>query len=370
MSVSGPDIEVVVREGPDIVETRRCRTMRMPDGRPGAVWRGLVYPVQNGNCIEANGEALPPAACMGGSKPPSGSTDFASIHGDDEAYVLLTGPVAVRDEAAASLRGAGVTVLRAGRYLGDPVDGFAADWFIRFEKPTSDEPIDDLLARVLGRRRAQAEIEPETASEARLRLLRDELARARGREAALRKELAEARAATRPSNDKAAADTLLGELAEEQRLRQEAEVARATAEAALEAARAELELAQAAPVAPHQAPPRTRLHDEIADVIGSLLPNLNLLRDSLTVAASEYASRKALYRSLAELTSVGGRLPPNWKSVQGAAGWWERHVSDGQANTGRLYALHVEEVRRWDVLISDKAEQPRDMVWLRKHAPN
>src|SRR5579871_3051781 len=76
---------------------------------------------------------------MGGTKPPSGRTDFASIHGGAEAYVLLTGPFAVRDEAAASLRGTGVTVLRAGRYLGDPVDGFAADWFIRLERPTSDE---------------------------------------------------------------------------------------------------------------------------------------------------------------------------------------------------------------------------------------
>jgi hypothetical protein len=81
------------------------------------------------------------------------------------------------------------------------------------------------------------------------------------------------------------------------------------------------------------------LHDEIADVLSSLLPSLNLLRDSLTVAASEYASRRALYRSLAELASVESRLPPNWKSVQSATGWWERHVSDGQANTGRLYAL-------------------------------
>ncbi|HXT79192.1 MAG TPA: hypothetical protein VN702_06490, partial [Acetobacteraceae bacterium] len=73
--------------------------------------------------------------------------------------------------------------------------------------------------------------------------------------------------------------------------------------------------------------------------------------------------------SLAELVSVEGRLPPNWKSVQGAAGWWERHVSDGQANTGRLYALYVGDLRRWDVLISDKAEQPRDMTWLKKHMP-
>jgi len=129
------------------------------------------------------------------------------------------------------------------------------------------------------------------------------------------------------------------------------------------------ERAQSLLATPGQRLPRTRLHDEISDVLPSLLPHVNLLRDSLTVAASEYTSRKALYRSLAELGSVVSRLPPSWKSVQSALGWWERHVSDGQASTGRNYALYVAEARRWDVLISDKAEQPRDMAWLRRRPP-
>jgi hypothetical protein len=157
----------------------------------------------------------------------------------------------------------------------------------------------------------------------------------------------------------------LSELAEEQRLRHEAASGKAIAEEALAVAYAELEKARSAPAVARQAPPRTRLQDEIADLLGCLLPNLNLLRDSLTVAASEYASRKALYRSLAELASTDGRLPPNWKAVQGASRWWERHVSDGQDNTGRLYAQYGSETRQWHVLISDKAEQPRDMAWLR-----
>jgi hypothetical protein len=363
VSISIPDIEIAVREDSKILQTRRCRTMLVPDGRAGAVWRGLVYPVHEGNHIDIGGEAFPLAACRGGTDSPPAGAGFASIQGADEAYVVLAGPVAVREEAAASLQAAGITVLRAGRYLGDPVDGFGADWFIRFEKPDSDEPLDDLLARVLGRQRAQTATEPETASEARLRLLRDELARARDREAALRSELAGARAVARPA---IGTEALSSELAEEQRLRHEAESGRAVAEAALAAAYAELETTPAAPAIPRQAPPRTRLQDEIADALGSLLPNLNLLRDSLTVATSEYASRKALYRSLAELAFVNGRLPPNWKAVQGASRWWERHVSDGQDNTGRLYAQYVPETRHWHVLISDKAEQPRDMAWLRR----
>jgi hypothetical protein len=164
-------------------------------------------------------------------------------------------------------------------------------------------------------------------------------------------------------------DALRVEIANEHRLRDEAEAGRVVAEAALEAARAELETARAASSPLHLAPPRTRLQDEIADILGTLLPNLNLLRDSLTVAASEYASRKALYRSLAELAAGEGRLPANWKPVQGTTGWWERHVSDGQDNTGRLYAQFLRSDRRWDVLISDKAEQPRDMAWLRRNTP-
>jgi hypothetical protein len=100
----------------------------------------------------------------------------------------------------------------------------------------------------------------------------------------------------------------------------------------------------------------------------TLLPRLNFERDSLTVAASEYANRKALYRSLGEL-AVSERLPANWKAVQGAAGWWERHVSNGQDNTGRLYAHFHSPHRRWNVLISNKAEQARDMIWIGRSAP-
>ena len=135
MSVAGQDIEIDVREGPDILETRRCRAMLMPDGRVGAVWRGLVYPVREGNHIDINGEALPPTACIAGTAGPQANASFASIEGDGEAYLLLAGPTSVREEATASLRASGIAVLRAGRYLGDPVEGFAADWFIRFEKP-------------------------------------------------------------------------------------------------------------------------------------------------------------------------------------------------------------------------------------------
>jgi hypothetical protein len=369
MSLAGYDAEIIVCDGSERLEIRRCRMIALPDGRAGAVWRGLVYPTYRGNHIDIASEAWPPTACISGanSLPDSG---FASVQGAAEAYLLLSGSVAVREAAAASLRAAGVFVLRAGRYLGDPIDGLSADWFVRFEKPAGDGPLDELLARVLGRQRVRQDTPPEKAPETRLRLLQDELARARERATALRSELASARVmATRHASAASNGDVLRTEIANEQRLREVAEAGKAAAEAALEATLAELEVVRAGAALPRPTAPRTRLHDEISGVLETLLPNLNLLRDSLTVAASEYASRKALYRSLAELAAGAGRLPANWKAVQGIAGWWERHVSDGQDNTGRLYALFLRGDRRWDVLISDKGEQSRDMVWLRRYAP-
>lgn len=335
--------------------------MLLPNGATGALWRGLVYPVGDHNDIDIAGEAVPPAACVAERARPPESLGFASIQGVDEVYLLLSGPIAVREAAAASLRAAGIAVLRAGRYLGDPVDGFAADWFVRFERPPGGEAVDSVLSRILGAQRVAQQGEPEAASEIRQRLLQEELAAARLREAGLRSELASARAAAAQSNVIASEGELRSEIPREQQLRYEAEAARAAAEAALETAQAESLRAR-------QPARRTRLQDEIAVVLEALLPNLALLKDSLTVVAVEYTSRKALYRALAELAHGDGRLPANWKAVQGATGWWERHVSDGQDNTGRLYASFASKDRRWDVLISDKGEQARDMAWLRRYS--
>lgn len=209
----------------------------------------------------------------------------------------------------------------------------------------------------------------ESATETRLRLVQDELARARSREAGLRSELMKVNVAlARRATNADESGSLRDEIESEQRLRHLAEAAQAAAEAALASMRAELETAIAEPPV-RQPAPRTRLNDEISVVLETLLPNLNLLRDSLTVAATEYPSRKSLYRALVELAAAEGRLPPTWKAVQRATAWWERHVSDGQDNTGRLYAQWLTGQRRWDVLISDKAEQFRDMIWLRRRSP-
>ena len=363
-------IDVVIRDGTDTLETRRCRTMALPDGRVGVVWRGLVYPLLDNNEIDVSKEALPPAHCMPSGVAQPDYHGFASIIGADEVYLLVAGPITVREGAAARLRAAGISVIRTGRYLGEPVDGLAADWFIRFEKPITDETVDSLLARVLDQERVRQSVQPETATEARLRLVLDEMARARQRETMLRSELANATAALgKRTTDTNVDDRLREEIAREQYLRREAEAARVAAEAALATAEAALEVVRADPHLPPQPSPRTRLPDEIAALLEAVLPNLKLLRDSLTVALVEYAGRKSLYRSLAELMAGEGRLSAAWKSVQGATGWWERHVSNGQDNTGRLYARWAADRPGWDVLISDKGDQSRAIAWLRRHAP-
>ena len=362
MRSSDQEIRIVVRDGTARLEAGHCRVLLLPNGATGALWRGLVYPVGEDNGIDIAGEAFAPGLCRAPQPGGAGSTGFAVIEGAEEAYLLLSGPVAARETAAARLRAAGLSVLRTGRYLGDPVDGIAADWFVRFEISTGGEPVAPLISRILEVPPASLDRAPDGDSEPRWRLLRDELAAVRAEAAGLRAELSRAKtAADQAAEAPNERESLRDEVARERRLREMADAARAAAEAALEDERT-------APVPSRLPSHRMRLQDEIAVVLETLLSNLNLVRDSLTVAAVEYSSRRALYRALAELAGAVGRLPSQWKAVQGATAWWERHVSDGQDNTGRLYARFVSSSQRWEVLISDKAEQTRDIAWLRRNS--
>jgi hypothetical protein len=94
------------------------------------------------------------------------------------------------------------------------------------------------------------------------------------------------------------------------------------------------------------------------------MTEVRLMRDSLIVIAAEFSNRRALYRALAELRTINGRFPPTWKKLKGLDDWWERHTSDGQDDAGRVYARLGPSERIWDVLISHKSEQSRDIAWL------
>lgn len=346
---------IAIFNGSQVFETRECALVRLPDGREGAIWRGLAYPLElpDGR-IDIGSEAFPPGDCVhreasvGATQP-----NFAVIEGIEEAYVLLSGPGIACETAAGTLKGSGYEVIRTGRYLGDPVDGLEADWFIRVTKPKGQESLSALLTDVLAGQPISVPSH-ETLGEYRVRLITSELASVKAREAALRAEVTRLRLElSNIGQTQTEIDELRAAIEIERSLREEADLA------ALAAAQLANETRVDRPIAPPG-----KLKNEIEVVFETLLPGVRLIRDSLIVIAAEFSNRRALYRGLAELRTVAGRLPPTWKKLKGLDQWWERHMSDGQDDAGRIYVRYSNADRIWDVLISHKSEQTRDVAWL------
>jgi hypothetical protein len=339
-----------------LFETRDCSLVRLPDGREGAIWRGLAYPLElPDHRIEMGGEAFPPGDCVhrdASIRAPQ--ANFAVIEGVEEAYVLLSGPSLSCEAAAGALKASGYNVLRTGRYLGDPVDGLEADWFIRITKPKDErESLPVLLTEVFAGQ-AMAIHSHETFGEYQARLIAGELASAKAREAALRAEVARLKLELASGGQtQAEIDELRAAIELERSLRQDADLA----------AFAAAQLANEARVDRQIVPPG-KLKNEIEVVLETLLPGMRLMRDSLIVIAAEFSNRRALYRGLAELQIANGRPPPTWKKLRGLDAWWERHMSDGHDDAARVYARLGDSGQTWDVLISHKSEQTRDIAWL------
>lgn len=355
-------ISVSIYDGAQLVERRDCRTTLLPDQRTAAIWRGLAYPLLEGERIDIAGEAVVP----GTASPPAvgasrADARFTMVEGVGEAYLLIQGSVIDREQAAARLAAGGLTVLRHGRYLGDLVDGLAADWFVRFQSPSAaPQPLADHIRTLLDGLLRPAEA-PASMAELRLRLVEGELAQAKAAAASLKTEVARLRLALAEQASAPIQDDG-GEVAE--RLRAEVDdLQKALAEEAKHRIAAEA-LALEVPRPPHP-PASGRLRDEVAAVFAGLLPRIRLLRSSLDVVAVEFSDRRFLYGALAELADGTSGAPPNWKKVKGADRWWERHISNGQDDTGRIYARLDAEGRDWEVLVSHKSEQPRDIIWLR-----
>jgi hypothetical protein len=310
-----------------LFETRECALVRLPDGREGAIWRGLAYPLElPDQRIEMGSEAFPPGECLHRDVSIlAPQSNFTVIEGVEEAYVLLSGPSLSCETAAGVLKASGYDVIRTGRYLGDPVDGLEADWFIRISKPKDErEPLSVLLSEVLAGQ-AMGVHSHETFGEYRARLIAGELASAKAREAVLRAEVARLKLQLASGDQtQAEMDGLRAAIELERSLRQEADLA------AFAAAQLTNEARVDRPVAPPG-----KLKNEIEVVLETLLPGMRLMRDSLVVIAAEFLNRRALYRSLAELQIVNGRLPSTWKKLKGLEAWWERHISDGQDDAGR-----------------------------------
>ncbi len=359
---SQPAINVKVFDGAQYVENRLCRVARTPIGEPGVVHRGLTHPLLPGNRIDLRGPAYVPAVEMSASTEPL-TFGFTFIHGDQAGYLLVEGSVSHREAAAVALRAAGAVGLRSGRYLGDPLEALSPDWFIRFDNGGNAATS---IANAVSQTLANTSISEssEQGAALRIRLLATELAEERARSAMLAREnaqlcLARAEAlASLDAADTAALEKLAIERAELASAVAEEERARIAAESLASETTAALPAAVTAP---------RSLLAEIECVFDALLPQVRLLRDSLLVATVEYRDRGALYRALAQLEPGMPRLPGKWKKLQGLDSWWERHVSNGASDAGRLYARLETQTRVFEVLASHKGEQARDINWLQRN---
>lgn len=347
----------VMSEG-EVLEERRCRLVCLPDGAPAAVWRGLAYPLHEDGAIRAEDQGTPLALCSPWrpkEPPPPFAPCWALVEGMEEAWVLTAGSVAERDRIAALLRAAGLPVIRSGAWLGDPADGFHADWFIRIARGAAPEELRRRIEEALGPAAAGAG-GPAQPEELRRQLLRAEFDRMRDQVA------------------------LLGSLVEQMRRERDVSLAAAERAADLEAQIAQmsraLEQARTAATERIEPPPQPatpsprlarRMEQEIGTVLAELLPGLRLLRNSLTVATAEFADRSGLYRAFRELQDMREAWPPAWKKLKGLDRWWARHVSTGLDDSGRIYACALPRRGGWDVLVSYKNEQDKDIAWLRQH---
>lgn len=348
---------VAIFEREELLEHRECREVRLPTGAPGAVWRGLAYPLREPGAIQIDGMAYPPALCeplpAADRLPPSAGVSWALIDGGDESYVVFEGSIIEAETTVRRLKDAGIEIRRYGRYLGDPVDGCPADWFVRFVRPSLGD-IRDLLGELLGKQPSVLVKDQSDALVMRCRLLARELEEARADKLSLQGALSD----------------LTVKLAEvEGRSRSEIEQLLE----AFDDSRRERELAQmsaaalppvAADRAPRPAKPSGKLKEEVASVVKALLPRIELVRDTIAFVTTEMQTRTHLYRALAELNSAPDGMPPSWKKLQGLQRWWERHVSTGQDDAGRIYARLDPSSNRWLILVSHKGDQSRDLVWL------
>ena len=349
---------ISIFNGGSLFETRECALTVLPDGRQGAIWRGLAYPLEiPDQRIEIGSEAFTPGECT----PPDIAAaphrpKFAVVEGAENAYVLVSGPVVVCEDIAGRLRVAGYDVIRTGRYLGDPVDNFVADWFIRVVWPaTAELSLEALLVNAFDKQGVDPRVDTAIGNY-RAQLIATELAAVKAREIGLRTELVRLKhELTDASDAQAQIEELKAAFEAERKLREQSD---STAADALQ------RLTEAPQESPQQPLRVGKVKDEIEVVFTTLLPEVRLLRDSLMVVSAEFSNRRALYRGLAELRTAAGRLPPTWKKLKGLDSWWERHMSDGQDDAGRVYARLSTSEGIWNVLVSHKGEQTRDLAWL------
>lgn len=344
---------ITIQDGERLVERSVCRRVMMPNGQVGAIWRGQAFPLLDGDVIDIAGEFETPSACLPlVDSLGSLGTAYALIEGAEEACLLIGGSVVDRDRIAADLTADGLRILRTGRHLGEAAAGL--NWLVRFVRPAAGEPLVDRLERLIGPRAAAPALPGGDAL--RLQLLEGALMASRAERERLRDEITRLRSDRQPeaavkeptaldSFDRQAEIRLAEALAENERLREV--------------------LAQPTRSMPVAAASNW-LHNEISLVLEILLPRIELIGDSLLYISTELSNRRALYRTLHELAAGNSGMPLGWKRLKGITPWWERHLTTGHDDTGRIYASLGRNENCWRVLVSGKADQRRDIARLQR----
>jgi hypothetical protein len=332
--------EVGVFRGDSELARQPLELLRLPGGRIGAKWGGLVFPLRDSDSIDVTDAGVPPGQCSPIDEQAL-QWRISTVKGGTGAYLFLNGSAKVCGRVVEDLKNAGFSVLRSGPNL----SGSTEDWFIRIEKIAEGD--NSRLGELLKETGRVESVDDDTS--ARERLLLNALVTAQAATAGLRQELDRLRDYANDLPDRKYEERILRESLNE--------LSRRLAEAQAESDALRLR-AEAGMRATHKP---NRLEVELSTAATQLLPRIELIAGSMNFIAVELPSRATLWKALTELDRQDRGQPAGWKSLAGHTGWWERHFSTGQDNQGRIYARLNGHTARWQVLVSHKQDQAQDL---------
>jgi hypothetical protein len=410
------------------VETSAHQLRRLPQGKWGVLVDGLVFPIDAAGMVNLDGQSFYPRDCPPALDLPEEFLRMAErtailncrMEASPAGYSILhlDGSDDQISETVAALEARGSQIDCFGTAYRAADNGQQYQWFIRLKDSNIDpwkvascvghlesggpnivlDPrIAELGARLArtGDALANAEAalsEQETRHQQSLEAISVQAAMLRAAMEAQRERAdAESNARHRLANE---VENLATQLAKsrdgvdnadtvrqlEQQLNEalagwiDADVSTKAAETARRQAEEQLEklqeaLAQAKTDRPVSAPKSRRNRQaDLETSFSMLLPSLVFLRDSLRFAAEQVFDLRALLIQLTRLNVNQINLLEG-KKLRDANKWWESHFSTGQGRDGRLYYRQTggNPVSTYQVLLSDKLAQSRDLEWLRRN---
>jgi hypothetical protein len=409
-------------------ETSAHQLRRLPDGRSGVLIDGMVFPVDAAGMVNLEGQSFYPRNCPPALDLPEEFLRMAErtaalncrIEVPQHAYPILhlDGSDGQLSDVVAALQAQGIQVDCFGAAYRAADNGQQYAWFIRLKDSSIDpwkvasclghqelsgratalDPrmielgarlarTDDALANAEAalseqNTRHQQSLDTISVQAAMLRAAMEAQRERADAESTARHKLAKEveNLATQLTKSRSGIDNTETVRQLEQQLNEAlagwldadastkaAEIARREAEEQLEKLQEALAQAQTdRPVSP----PKGRRNRQ-ADLESSfllLLPNLIFVRDSLRFTAEQVFDLRALLTQLARLNTSQIDLLEG-KKLRDANNWWESHFSTGQGRDGRLYYRQTNRnpISAYQVLLSDKLAQSRDLDWLRRN---